>query len=216
MSSRAAHRQELVAALESEAEAQRLILAGEQEQAARAFRAAAERYRSSWELASPTSYGRLVGYLKASILAGGGQEEAGYVAAQLAGASAESPTAAYARALAALLAGDDEAATRWASLTRRGSDAFGRAADAAAALAQHDSASYQRALEAIIRDFERRSAHLTGVAIADTAMMLERLAQRRGMSASVASPLLPPLAAAKPRNDAPREARAAGRAHKRG
>jgi hypothetical protein len=42
-----------------------------------------------------------------------------------------------------------------------------------------------------VRDFEGREQHLSGVAIADTGLMLERLAERREMAAGVASPLLP-------------------------
>jgi hypothetical protein len=181
----------MASALELEAEAHRLLLAGEWEAARHAFAAAAEHYRRSWELASPTSYGRLVGMLKAAILAGGGEQEARYVRAQLDDAPAGSTTASYARALAALLERDDPAAARWASAMRGGSDAFDRAADAIDALAEGDDVRYSRALEAIVHDFEQRSEHLTGVAIADTALMLERLAARRGTSASVASPLLP-------------------------
>jgi thiamine pyrophosphate-dependent acetolactate synthase large subunit-like protein len=184
------HREEMVAALAFEAEAQRLLLAGEHDQAALAFHAAAERYRSSWELASATSYGRLVGMLKAAILAGGGEEEARYATAQLSGA-ADSPTAAYARALGALLEGDDEAASRWAAVMRGGADAFERTADAILALGERDRAAYERALQAILRDFEGRTQHLTGVPIADTALMLERLAERRGMRADLESSLLP-------------------------
>jgi hypothetical protein len=190
MSSRA-HRDQMAAALALEAEAQRLLLAGEQAKARHAFMDAAERYRCSWELAPPASYGRLLGMLKAAILGGGGAREAGYVHAQLADTSGESPTAAYARGLAALLEGDDGAASRWAGIMRSGSPAFKRTADALDALALHQRAAYRRALQAIVRDFEGRSEHLTGVAIADTALMLEQLAERRGMSAGLRSPLLP-------------------------
>jgi hypothetical protein len=186
-----AHREELAAALALEAEAQRLLLAGEQARARESFLSAAEHYRRSWELAPPASYGRLVGMLKAAILAAGGDCEASYVSVQLADASAGSQTAAYARALVALLEGDDGAASRWARVMRGGSPAFGRAADALQALAAHQRGAYSRALQAIVRDFEGRSEHLTGVAIADTALMLERLAERRGMSADLQSPLLP-------------------------
>jgi len=42
-----------------------------------------------------------------------------------------------------------------------------------------------------VRDFEQRTEHLTGVAIADTALMLERLAGDRGLRAGVRSALLP-------------------------
>ena len=41
-----------------------------------------------------------------------------------------------------------------------------------------------RALQAIVADFEGRDAHLTGVAIADTAVMLESLAARWGIEES--------------------------------
>jgi hypothetical protein len=72
-----------------------------------------------------------------------------------------------------------------------GGDAFARTAAAIEALARRDGAAYTTALGAIVRDFEQRSEHLTGVAIADTAVMLEALAGRRGMSAAIASPVLP-------------------------
>ena len=40
-------------------------------------------------------------------------------------------------------------------------------------------------------DFEARDQHLSGVAIADTALVLERLAEPRGMAAHPAGPLVP-------------------------
>jgi hypothetical protein len=178
-------------ALELEARAQRLALEGAHEQAAEAFLAASERYRASWELASRTSYGRLVGMLKAAVLAGSGEREARYVRDALREGPAGSATAAYALAIAALLEGDDEAAAAAALAMRGASEAFDRTSDAITALARRDEERYTRALSAIVRDFEARSEHLTGVAIADTALMLERLAARRAMSAGVASPLLP-------------------------
>ncbi len=42
-------------------------------------------------------------------------------------------------------------------------------------------------------DFEGREQHLTGVPFADTALMFERLAERRGMAAGVRSSMLPPV-----------------------
>ena len=79
-----------------------------------------------------------------------------------------SPTAAYARAIAALIADDDDAARTWAARMRGASPAFDRTAGAIIALAGRDPAAYAEALEAIVRDFERRTDHLTAVAIADT------------------------------------------------
>ena len=40
-------------------------------------------------------------------------------------------------------------------------------------------------------DFEARDQHLSGVAIADTALVLERLAEPRGMAVRPAGPLVP-------------------------
>ena len=76
---------------------------------------------------------------------------------------------------------------------RGGSEAFDRTADAIAALALGDRQRYATALERIVRDFEQRAEHLTGVAIADTAVALQQLAGSRGMVIELASPVLPPF-----------------------
>ncbi len=180
-------------AIERDADAQRAALAGEGDRARVAFRAAAELYRASWDAAPPGSYGRLVGMLKSALLAGDGYEEecAEYARAALGTGDPGSVTAAYAQALAAMILHDDESGCEWALQMRGGSDAFCRTADALVALADRDAAAFSHALEAIVADFAARSEHLTGVAIADTALMLERLAARCGLSASVTSPLLP-------------------------
>jgi hypothetical protein len=185
------HRELMEAAIEHDAVGQRALLAGDGEAARAAFAAAAELYRRSWEVAPPGGYGRLVGMLKSAVLAGGGEGQADYVQAALADEQEGSPTASYARAIAALITGDDAAVKRSAARMRTGSDAFGRAADAIAALADRDEDAYAASLRAIVRDFEGREQHLSGVAIADTGLMLERLAERREMAAGVASPLLP-------------------------
>ena len=59
-----------------------------------------------------------------------------------------------------------------------GSEAFGRAAAALRALADRDDAAFDAAVQAIKDDFAGRAEHLTGVAIADTALMFERLRDR--------------------------------------
>ena len=74
---------------------------------------------------------------------------------------------------------------------RAGSPAFGRAADAIDAHRDGDGPAYGEAVRAIVVDFEGRDEHLTGVPIADTALMLERLAEARGLAAGVESALLP-------------------------
>lgn len=182
----------MTAAVGRDGEGQRALLAGHPDAARAAFEQAAELYRQSWEAAPPRSYGRLVGMLKSAVLAGEGRTQAEYVRSTLddeqVGGSA---TAAYALALAALIAGDDAQAASLSGQMRDGSEAFGRTADAIAGLASRDPVAYSVALEAIVRDFEQRQHHLTNVPIADTAAMLERLAAERKMISGVNSSVLP-------------------------
>jgi hypothetical protein len=187
------HQKLMTAAVERDGEGQRALMAGDRAGARRAFAAAADLYRRSWEAAPATAYGRLVGMLKASVLSGGGVAEARYALAELEGADPASATASYARALAALILGDDEDARARALAMGTGTDAFGRTAEAIVALAERDEARYAAALVAIVRDFEQRTDHLTGVAIADTALMLSALGARRGTEADIESPVLPAL-----------------------
>jgi hypothetical protein len=181
------------AAIERDGEGQRALLAGDEGRAGEAFAAAAELYRQSWETAPPESYGRLVGMLKSAVLAGGGEAEAGYARSELGHLEDPSPTASYALAIAALIAGDDVGAKQSSAGMRAGSDAFGRAADAIAALAERDHDAFERSLRAIVSDFEDREQFLTTVPVADTALMLERLAELRGISATIDSPLFPTM-----------------------
>ena len=179
----------LLEALEREARAQRLLLDGRTGEAEAEFAEVAGLYRRSWEEGHATAFGRLAGMVKAGVLAGGGGEEAAYARAAVGGA--ETPAAAYAAGLAALVAGDDAAAAKAADRMREGDGAFVRAAEAIGALAAGDGDAYGDAVTAIVRDFESREGHVTGVAIADTALVLERLAERRGLAAHPSSPLLP-------------------------
>jgi hypothetical protein len=188
-----AHRELMSAAIAHEEVAHRAALAGDLEASRTAFREAAASYRASWEEASPTSFGRLVGMQKAAILAGDGREEAGYVLRALADAEATSPTAAYAQAIATLTLGDDRRAGEWAALMEGASPAFARAAAAITAMAGGDAAAYASAVRAIVEDFAGRETHLTGVPIADTALMLESLAGPRGLAAGLEGPLMPRL-----------------------
>ena len=182
----ALHEDAMREAIAADGDAYRRLLAGDDAQ--NELRHAAERYRASWEAAPPRAFGRLVGYAKASILAG---DDPSYLLQQI--GEMDSPPACWAIALAALAGSDDALARRAADGMRAGSDAFGRAADAVAALAAGDRAAYGDAVRAIVADFEARETHLTGVAIADTALVLERLAERRRVAAHPQSPLLPPV-----------------------
>ncbi len=185
-----AHLEALDAAIRIEADGQRLLFAGDREAGAARMLEAAEQYRMSWELAPPRSFGRLVGMLKAAVIAGGGPDEAAYARAQV-GPEGDSATSWYVLAIAALVDGDDALAARAADGMLADSPAFARAAAAVSALARRDADAYAAAARAIVGDFEGRDEHLTGVRIADTALMLERLAERRGLAAHPASALLP-------------------------
>jgi hypothetical protein len=184
------HRRLQAQAVRIEGEAFRELLVGDVEAARARLREAVPAYRRSWEEAPPRSFGRLVGMLKAAVIAGDADDEAAYVRAQI-GESADSPPSWYALAMVALLGGEDDLARRAAEGMREGSEAFGRAADAVEAIADADRDRYARAVDAIVADFERREDHLTGVPIADTALLLEVLAERRGLAAHPASRVLP-------------------------
>src|SRR3954467_6034380 len=181
-------------ALAAGARAPRALLAGDAVTAAERVRAAAARYRASWELAPPRSYGRLIGMLKALVIArddDAARHAAAYVRAQVSEDDASAP-AWYALGIAALVEGDDALAARAAAgMGAAGVEPFLRTAAAVDALARGDGAASAGALAAIVADFEARDEHLTGVPIADTALMLERLADARGIAARPPSPLLP-------------------------
>ncbi|WDT94356.1 hypothetical protein JDY09_03660 [Thermoleophilum album] len=193
-----AHQAALRAALDAERAGHEALLAGRRSEAEARYRDAAAAYFASWRSAPPESYGRLIGYVKCAVLAGSNAAAAGRTAldalkaagVDLAGVL-PSPACAYAVALAALAAGERELARRAAAAMAAGGGAFERTAAAIAAIASGDSERYEQALAAIVRDFEQRDDHLTGIAIADTAVVLRRLGERSGLGTSVASPLLP-------------------------
>jgi hypothetical protein len=187
------HKELMHAAVERDGAAQRALISGDTAGAREAFGEAAALYRESWELASATSYGRLIGMLKAAVLAGGGEAEARYARSELGGRGTDSAPAAYALALAALVLGDDAGALAASEQMLGGSDAFIRTARAIAALAAGDRERYAEALTEIVSDFEQRAEHLTGVAMADTALTLQVLAARRGVAAALSSDVLPAI-----------------------
>jgi hypothetical protein len=184
------HQVLLQEALSLEGEAYGLLLEGRSQEASAMLRRVSDLYRRSWETAPPRSYGRLVGMLKAAILAGDAREAASQARREL-GDEADSPSSWYAVALATLVEGDDKLARRAADGMHGGSDAFDRTGDAIAALADRDAERYGQALAAIVADFESRAEHLTGVPIADTALVLQRLADARGIRGGTRSPVLP-------------------------
>jgi hypothetical protein len=186
------HRDLMIAAIAAEGEAHAALLAGDSAAAGAAYARAVEGYRASWALAPPKSYGRLVGLLKAAVIGGDAGPAADEVRAALDGDpdAAGSPVASYVLAVAALVAGDDDAVAPLADVMEPRGGAFERTAIALRALAAGDGAAYAAAAAAIEADFAAREDHLTGVAIADTAIMLELIARERGLAAELDSPLV--------------------------
>jgi hypothetical protein len=174
----------LNAALAAEAEAFRALLAGAD--ARPALLRARDAYLASHAESGPASWGRLVGALKMAILAGDGADDIARHALAEVG-DADSPASAYLRALAQVTLGEQpDVETILAA-----GESFARTGRALQALGAGDRAGYEAALREIVADFEARDQHLSGVAIADTALVLERLAAPRGMAVRPTGPLVP-------------------------
>jgi tetratricopeptide (TPR) repeat protein len=170
-----------------------LLMAGRREEAASWFDRAAQRYRESYEDAPPGSWGRPIGALKARILAGdwsGAEDEARW-ALEEGAADAETPIGRYAGALALLTLRRDEDARPVASSLRERDDFPGDVADALATLAAEDTLGYTYAVESVLESFEQRDEYLEDMPVADTVIVLQALAERRGIAAELSSPLLP-------------------------
>jgi tetratricopeptide (TPR) repeat protein len=170
-----------------------LLMAGEREEAAEWFARAAERYRESFADAPPDSWGRPIGALKARILAGdwdAAAQEARWALDAGAGEAA-SPIGKYAAALALLTLGDDEHARVCADAIRTRDDFPHSVADALAFIAAGDVVGYTEAVEAVLESFETRDEYLEEIPVADTVIVLQALAERRGLSAELFSGLLP-------------------------
>ena len=77
------HVEELEAAVRLDGEGQRLLLDGDEPAGTARLLEASARYRRSWELAPPRSFGRLVGMLKAAVIAGDAAPAAAYARSQV-------------------------------------------------------------------------------------------------------------------------------------
>ena len=152
----------------------------------------AERYRESWEGAPTGSWGRLIGAIKARILAGdweGAVDDARWALEQ-GPAESDSPTGAYAAVLALLAIAEDERASELAAALGQ-SDFPQPVAEALNALAGRDRDAYSDALRRVLESFETREAYLEDIPVADTVLVLDALAARRGMAVEPRSSLLP-------------------------
>jgi hypothetical protein len=63
--------------------------------------------------------------------------------------------------------------------------------DALAFISAGDLVGYTEAVEAVLESFERRDDYLEGIPVADTVLVLQALAARRGFAAELSSPMLP-------------------------
>jgi hypothetical protein len=170
-----------------------LLMLGRGGEALEWFDRAARRWRESYEDAPSGSWGRPIGALKARILAGdweGAEDEARWALDEGA-AEAESPIGRYAAALALLTLGRDEDARSVAGSLRERDDFPHDVANALATLAAEDTLGYTYAVESVLESFEQREEYLEDIPVADTVIVLQALAERRGIAADLASPLLP-------------------------
>ena len=92
------HVEEMEAAIRADGEGLRALLDGDEERGRERLVDAVTRYRASWELAPPRSYGRLIGMLKAAVIAGDAADAAAYARAAV--PDADSPPSSYVRAVA--------------------------------------------------------------------------------------------------------------------
>jgi hypothetical protein len=170
-----------------------LLMAGRGDDAAVWLVRAAERYRESWPLAPPGSWGRPIGAMKSRLIAGdrSGAEADAHWALEGRAAESESPIGRYAGALAKLVLKTDAEALEEAA-TLQGRDDFpAPVADALVALAASDAAGYDAALRALLADFEARDEFLEDTRVADTVLALQVLAAERGLAVDLRSPVLP-------------------------
>ena len=169
------------------------LMGGDTEEAREWFARAVDRYRESYPLAPPGSWGRPIAILKARILSGDwdrAEADARWTLEQGA-PEAESPIGRYAGALALLVLGRDKEARVLADGLGTREDFPAPVGDALAFIAAEDRLGYVEAIEAVLESFETREDYLEDLPAADTVVVLQALAARRDMAAELSSPLLP-------------------------
>ena len=166
------------------------LMAGDTEGAARWFTRAADRYRESYENAPAGSWGRPIGAVKTRVLAGdwAGAERAGRHVRW----RAQPIPRLSAACLAQLVLGRREEARILADTLRTHEGFPSAVGDALAFIAAEDVVGYTVAIEAVLESFETRTEYLEDVPVSDTVIVLQALAQRRGIEVELESPLLPP------------------------
>ena len=157
-----------------------LLMAGDPEAVEWLGRAAVT-WRESWQ--GGESWGRPIGAIKAALLAGDDPAAETYAQWALdAGAErSESPIGRYAAALALLVLARWVDARPVADSLRERDDFPHDVADALAYIAAHDVVGYAEAIESVVESFETRTEFLEDARVADTALVLDLLARRRGI-----------------------------------
>jgi tetratricopeptide (TPR) repeat protein len=170
-----------------------LLMQGDREDASKWLHRAAEVYRESLADAPAGSWGRPIGAMKALVLADdwAAAEEAATWTLEYGAADAESPIGHYAAALALLILGRDHEAVAPADAIRTREDFPNDVGDALAFIAAEDVVGYADAIESVLESFETRDEYLEDIPVADTVLVLQALAARRGIAAELSSPLLP-------------------------
>lgn len=169
------------------------LMQGDTQGAAASFADAAATYRSSFEHAPAGSWGRLIGAMKARLLADDwrGAEEAAHWTLDEGAATADSPIGRYAATLALLILGRDRDARPHADALRTHDDFPQPVGDALAYLAANDPVGYDEAIDEVLESFEKRDEYLEDVPVADTVIVLQALARRRDIHVALESALLP-------------------------
>ena len=170
------------------------LMLGDEAAASALLRRAADEYRTSWEAAPTGSWGRPIAMLRCRLMAGdaaGGRADA--EATLAAGAlEAPGPIGGYAAVLALLVVGRDADAVPLADRLEEDGLEPTAVARALGALARADAAAYAEARRAVLASFESRDAFLEDVPVADTVLVLDALADERGIgTAPLSSRLLP-------------------------
>lgn len=157
-----------------------LLMAGDPEAAAW-LGLAATTWRESWH--GGESWGRPIGAIKASLLAGDGAAAESYSHWALdAGAErSESPIGRYCAALALLVLARWADARHVADSLRERDDFPHDVADALAYISAHDVVGFAEAIESVVVSFETRTEFLEDARVADTALVLDVLARGRGI-----------------------------------
>jgi len=170
-----------------------LLMQGRRDEAAAWFARAAARYRESFADAPPDSWGRPIGAIKSLVLADDwpAAEAAALWALEAGAAEATSPIGRYAAALALLVLGRDAEARPHADEIRIHRDFPARMGDTLAFIAAGDVLGYTEAVEDVLESFETRTEYLEDLPVADTVVVLQALAARRGIAVELESPLLP-------------------------